>query len=289
MALEDAMGTVMQWGTATEALAAVGAQLRLAQSGQDAPPEILDALRAVATAGGLGDIDQLPPPQQAMFVSLIRMFLHQALDVIENPERAPGWTFTNPVILDGWGRGSAMVPAQIAAAHADLADVSSFLDVGTGVGLLAVSAAGVWPNATIVGIDPWDASLQRARANVEQSQLGERITIRQQDLASLDDVDTYDCVWVPTFFLSEQDLKDGVAASVRALTPGGWLVLGRMRQSPDPLVGATAALRTTRAGGTSVDNAQAMQILNDAGCVDVHVAEAKGPSPIELVLGRRPT
>src|SRR3954447_14094060 len=105
MPFEDVMVTVMQWGTAAEALAAVGAQLRLAQSGNDVAPDVQAGLAAVADAGGVAGIDELPPPQAAMVASLIRMYLHQALDLIENPERPPGWTYTNPVILDGWGRG----------------------------------------------------------------------------------------------------------------------------------------------------------------------------------------
>src|SRR4051794_9349130 len=110
------------------------------------------------------------------------------MDLIENPARPPGWAFTNPVILDGWGRGSAMVPALIAAAHTDLGAVTSFLDVGTGVGLLAVSAVGVWPSASVVGIDPWEPSLQRARANVEQSghASAARSTGRRDDRAADD-------------------------------------------------------------------------------------------------------
>ena len=50
MPFEDVMSTVMGWVTATEALAAVGAELSLAQNGQTAPPEIAAALRAVSTA-----------------------------------------------------------------------------------------------------------------------------------------------------------------------------------------------------------------------------------------------
>ena len=64
MPFEDTLVTVMRWATATEALAALGAQLTLAQSGQDGPPEIIEALEAVSAAGGLADIESLPPPQQ---------------------------------------------------------------------------------------------------------------------------------------------------------------------------------------------------------------------------------
>ena len=38
---------------------------------------------------------------------------------------------------------------------------------------------------------------------VAQAGLGYRIELRKQDVAEVDDVDRYDCVWVPTFFLTE--------------------------------------------------------------------------------------
>ena len=160
MAFEDVMGIVSRWMVATEAFAALGAELTLKQSGETAPPEIVAALRGVSVAAGIGDLDELTPPQQQMVAAMARTYIHQAADLLGDPARAAGWTFTDPAILDGWGRGSMMVPMLIAATP-ELREVERFLDVGTGVGLLAVSAAGVWPNATIVGIDRWDPSLER--------------------------------------------------------------------------------------------------------------------------------
>jgi predicted O-methyltransferase YrrM len=288
MAFEDLMGTVMGWSTATQALAALGAELALDLSGEKAPPEIDAALRAVSTAGGLSDLDQLAPQQRAIALGIIQLTLRQALDIVAEPARDAGWSFTDPVILDGWGRASGMVPVLIAGSHPDLAQVESFLDVGTGVGLLAVSAANVWPSSTIVGIDPWEASLERARNHVNQAGLGERITLRQQALGDVDDVDTYDCVWVPTFFLTEPALEQALPAVVSAARPGGWIVLGRIRTSPDPLAEATQALETIRFGGANLDTKRAQELLTQAGCVDVHAAPPAGPAPLELVLGQRP-
>jgi len=119
-----------------------------------------------------------------------------------------------------------MIPAMIAGAHPDLAEVTSFLDVGTGVGLLAVAAAAVWPSATVVGIDPWETSLERARANVAGAGLDGRVTLRSQTMGSLHDVDAYDCAWIPTFFVTEAVLQEGLAA----YTPHwefwtGWVLL----------------------------------------------------------------
>ena len=288
MSFEDVMTSVMRWTTATEALAALGAELAVQQPGVTAPPEIVSALREVSAAAGIGDVGELPAPQQAMVLALIRMFVHQASDLLDHPDRAPGWTFTDPAILDGWGRGSAMVPALIAGAHPDLAHVTRFLDVGTGVGLLAVAAAHVWPEATIVGIDPWDASLERARANVDHAGLADRIQLRRGRLSDLDDVDTYDAAWIPTFFLSEVDLEKGLAATERALCRGGWVVLGLSRAVPDPLAAATDALRTVRGGGCTLDANRAIDLLNDAGYDAAHSVQPPGPAPLEFVFGQRP-
>jgi SAM-dependent methyltransferase len=267
-------------------MAAIAAQLSLAD--RDAPPEIRTALRAVSAAAGLDDMDDLAPPQKAMIAALVRMYLHQSLDLVEHPDREPGWVYTDPGILDGWGRGSAMVPARIAEAHPDLRAISSFLDVGTGVGLLAVAAAGVWPEARIVGIDPWEPALQRARENVTAADLTARITLRAQRLGDIDDVKVFDCIWIPGFFLAPSDLSTGVERAVAALRPGGWLVFGRFASADDPLTEATGVLRTIRAGGSMLSEDAAHALLREAGCEDVHTAPLPPPVRMEFVLGRRP-
>src|SRR5262245_38994039 len=165
MSFEQLMGSVSQMATAVDTLAAIGAELQLKASGADADPSVESALAAVSTAAGLADLDALPPEQQKMALSLIRLFFAQAADLLNHPERAPGWLVNDPDVLDGYGRASAMVPVRLGAAP-ELANVTSFLDVGTGVGLLAVSATNVWPEATVVGIDVWETSLERARKNV---------------------------------------------------------------------------------------------------------------------------
>src|SRR5437667_12912378 len=110
MAFEDVMATVGRWMVGLEALAAVGAEISLRQSGTAGPPEVVAALGAVTEAAGLGDLGELPPPQQAMVLSLIRVYVRQAADLLEAPARQPGWTFPDPVIPDGWGRASAVGP-----------------------------------------------------------------------------------------------------------------------------------------------------------------------------------
>ena len=286
MGFEDVMAAVMRWSTATEALAALGAQLSLQQSGQGSP-EVLAALRAVSDAAGLGDLGELEPQQRGMFIAIARLYLQQSVDLLENADATPGWTYTDPTILEDWGRISIMVPASIATARPDLAHVDSFLDVGTGVGLLAISAASVWPHASIVGVDVWEPSLERARANIAQAKLDARITLRNQDVRAIDDVDAFDCVFVPTFFLSETAITECLTPLYRATRPGGWIVFGRLSPPPDPLAEAVGRLRTMRAGGTELDAKRALELLKEAGYTDVHVAAKDRPSPLDLVLGRK--
>ena len=287
MPFEDVMTTMSRWLVATEALAAVGAELVLLQAPAPGHPEVTGALQAVSAAAGLPDLGELPPPQREMLIGLIRMGLRQAADLMDDPGRPPGWTFTDPAILQGWGRGSAMVPAALAAAAPELGGVRSFLDVGTGVGLLAVAAAGVWPQAAVVGIDIWGPALDAAAANVRAAGLADRITIRDQDVTALDDVDAYDCAWFPTFFVTEAVFEAAMPRLCRAVRPGGWLVLGRMAPPPDPLAQATFALRTIRGGGTEFDAKRLITSLETAGCTAVRVLPRQDPSPLEYVIGQR--
>src|SRR5690349_3729721 len=166
MPFENVMITVSRWLVAAEALAAVGAELTLLQAPEPGHPQVTGALQAVSAAAGLPDLGELPAPQREILLGLIRMGLHQAADLLDRPGRPPGWTFTDPAILQGWGRGSAVVPGALAAGAPELTGVRSFLDVGTGIGLLAIAAAGVWPDAAIVGIDIWGPALEAAAGNV---------------------------------------------------------------------------------------------------------------------------
>jgi SAM-dependent methyltransferase len=288
VSFEDVMSTLSRWLVATEALAAVGAQLTLLQSPEAGHPDVVGALRTISAAAGLDDLDGMDPEQRGMLIALIRLALHEAIDLMDEPGREPSWTFTDPDILQGWGRLSAMVPATLTAAVPELAGIRSFLDVGCGIGLLAIAATRVWPDATVVGIDVWGPSLEAARANVRAAGLEQRITIRDQDVTTLDDVDAYDCVWLPTIFMPEPVLTAAMPRLFAALRPGGWVVLARTAAPPDQLAQATAALRTVRSGGADHDAKALTVALEDLGCVDVTVLPRQGPSPVEYVIGHRP-
>src|SRR5437773_4171129 len=234
MSFEEVMAVVSPLLVANDALAAIGAELSLKCSGADADPAFVSALGSVSAAAGLPELDALAPPQQAMALNIIRLYFAQANELLNDPGRPPGWTYTDPLVLEGMGRGSMMIPTMLAAAP-EFASVTSLLDVGTGVGWLAIAAANLWPSAKVVGLDVWEPALERARTNVKEAGLDDRITLRNQDVTKLDDADAYDCAWVPTFFLAESELITALAKISAVLRPGGWVVPGRFEPAPDPL------------------------------------------------------
>jgi predicted O-methyltransferase YrrM len=128
-----------------------------------------------------------------------------------------------------------------------------------------------------------------ARANVKEAGLDDRITLRNQDVSALDDVDAYDCVWVPTFFIPEAALLAALPKIVTALRPGGWVVLGRFDPAPDPIAQATSTLRTVRSGGTVLDAKRSIDLLDDVGCTSVRDLEHHFPAPMGFVIGQKPS
>ena len=285
MSMPEMTAVISRFQAATDALAALGARLGLGD-GDTVAPEILAALDEVLAAAGVTDVDGLEPQQRAMLAGLIRTMFAQSADLLGCPTRDAGWSYTDLVVLEGVGRGSMMMPTLLAGSG-ELNGVSSLLDVGTGVGLLAVSAARVWPGCTVTGIDVWEPSLELARRNVSAAGLGDRIEIRSQDLLDLDEVNRYDCVWLPTFFFGRDVLTAALPKIIAATLPGGHVVAAHYEPPPDPLPRATMRLRTIRDGGSVLDADGAAELLRGAGCQDVHPLTRTWPIPFGFVTGRK--
>lgn len=289
MSFDEVVAVVSRFAATTDSLAAIGARLGLGEPGPGADPLVDSALDAVLAAAGVPDLGGLAPQQQAMLRAGIRSLFRQAADLLEDPARPPGWRYNDPVVLDGQGRASMMIPSLLAGAAPELAAVNSFLDVGTGVGWLAIAAAKVWPGCTVVGIDPWEPALERARTNVADAGLEDRIVLRDQDVIDVDDVDAYDCAWMPSFFLPESVLITALPKILASLRPGGWLALGRYEPPPDPLAQATMALQTARDGGFSLSAERAVELLQAVAFNQVHPLDRAWSAPIGFVLGQKPT
>jgi 2-polyprenyl-3-methyl-5-hydroxy-6-metoxy-1,4-benzoquinol methylase len=224
--------------------------------------------------------------ERATVIGHATTMLRQAMDIIDDPVRPGGWYYTDPRILQGQGAGSAIVAHLIAGAGIGTKN-ARILDIGTGVGALAVAFCQTFPSSTVVGIDPWALSLELARQNVAAAGLTSRITLRQTRIEAFEDDEGFDLVWMPVIFLSRSILEDAVRRAVAAMRPGARIVLGRYAGQDDPLVGALGDLRTIRSGGTLLRPSDTRALLDGAGLVDVREIDRTWPAPIGLTTGRR--
>ena len=292
MSFESLMAVSQRLSVSLEALAALGAELRLRREGLGGDPRVRALLHDVVNAVDpvlLGGIDD---DREAMVLALIQTIFRQAADLLENPARIPAWSYQDPIILESQGQVSRLIVRGIDALAIHRPELGAmlrcggaFLDVGTGVGWLAIDVARSWPAMRIVGVDPWEPALALARENLAKSGVAERIELRSQCAEHLDDVATFTLAWVPGPFIGAAIADRALERIHRALAPGGWLIFGINVTPPGPLEEALTALRNVRSGGYSWTPREVEERLRVS---DFHKVESFSPgAPILFVIGRR--
>jgi SAM-dependent methyltransferase len=291
MTFEGMMGAALRMSASVEAFAALGAELRLRQAGLAGDPHTRELLRDVVRAIDPQLLDD-PGERDVTAIAFIQTVLRQALDLLERPERSPGWDYRDPVLLQSQGQLSGVVIRGIRASLTRLPELDktlqrpgTFLDIGTGVGWLAIEVARAWPAMRVVGIDPWEPALVLARENLAQSEVADRVEFRMQDVEQLDEVPTFAVVWLPGPFIA-REIADRALARIRGmLAPRGWLIFGLNAAVPGPLERALARLRTARSGGHFWDAAEVEERLRALDFSDIETFPTA--LPIQLVIGRR--
>ncbi len=271
---------------AAQTMGVLGAELRLRQMGKEGHPRVRDALKEVINNLEPGLLDGLEPGQVAAIVGQLNYGLQDALDLIREPERAPGWAYTDPTILQERGRGSRAVVRNIAnlarqrPVLAATLSSAKFLDIGTGVGWLAIEAAKTWPGMQIVGLDIWEPSLELARTNIATEGLQDRIILRRQSVTDVDDDSVFDIIWLPSPFLPREVVNSALPGIARALTKGGFLLFGLFPSRPNPLGQALSELLTIRSGGHPWKFDEVKEQLGAVGLRDVEHAAGDGTGSI---------
>jgi methylase of polypeptide subunit release factors len=74
--------------------------------------------------------------------------------------------------------------------------------IGTGLGWLAIEAAGSWPALRVVGIDSWEPALTLGRKNLAQSGVAERVELRSHTVEHLDDEKIFTLASLPGPFVA---------------------------------------------------------------------------------------
>jgi SAM-dependent methyltransferase len=291
MAIQAPMERAVELGTAVDALAALAAHLRIESEGLPADPAVRAVLADVAAelTGG----DGFPPEVAAPVVGLARTVLRQAAELVDDPGRAGSWDRVDPPLLQSIGRLSMGVAGAIDAAAttlpglAEALDDGTLVDVGTGTGWLAIALAHAHPRLRITGIDVFAPALELARGNLADAGLTDRVRLRLQDAADLDEAGTSDVVWLPMPFLPVDVVPAVVRAACRALRPDGWLLAGTFAGPPTRLGQLLTDLRTVRSGGHPWQPAELLDVLGAAGLRDVGEVPRAWAAPVRLYAGRR--
>jgi SAM-dependent methyltransferase len=293
MSFESLMTKCETLKSSMEALAAIGAELRLRREKLSGDSRVRPLLHEVVNQIDPELLDDLNANQEEAALALIQTSFGQAIDLMENPAQAPGWNYEDPVVLESQGqlsrlivRGINMLATQRPDISATLRQPGAFLDVGTGVGWIAIEAARSWPTLRVVGIDSWEPALTLGHKNLSQSGVAERVELRPQRIEHLDDEKTFTLAWLPGPFIPGEIVDRALERIHRALAPGGWLIFGFNPHPPSALGTALTNLRIVRGGGHPWTTKQVEERLGAFGFERV---EAFSPSPpIMFVLGRRP-
>jgi precorrin-6B methylase 2 len=293
MSFESLMGASQRLSASVATLAALGAQLRFEEDGIEGDARVRILLNDVVRAIDPQLLEGVEPHQQASVLALIRTMFRQGLDLLENPERAPGWSYQDPDILQSQGQLSRLIVHWIesmAVEQPELSEVlvrpGAFLDVGTGVGAIAIEAARAWPALRVIGIDPWEPALTLARKNLAESGLAERVEFRSERVERLEETATFTLAWIPGPFISAEVVDRALQRVRCALAPGGWLIFGFYPLPSAPLEQALVRLRIVRGGGYPWT---AQEVEEKLRALDFRQIEVYSPAPpVTLVIAQRP-
>jgi SAM-dependent methyltransferase len=297
MSVQTLREFINRHNAAAAGLAALAAALDAKTSGTPIASPLEERIQDLLAALGGGDVlADLSADEARPFLAELRSMNAIEAKLLYAQTRAIGWTHREPEILQNVGDTSAgfvqplanaVVPSLAGLAERLGAQGAAFLDVGVGVAGLSIAAARKWPALRVVGIDPWQPSLELARANVARAGLGERIELREQRAEDLVDDAAFDLAWVPTNFMPPAVLGPAAERVLRALRPGGWTLFGATSAALEGPAAAVWRLRMALFGDGVPTSAAAETLLREAGFADVHTLPTPPGTFLCLVAARR--
>jgi hypothetical protein len=240
----------------------------------------------------------LEGPPRALLQAEIRSHQLQALHLAGSGRRRDvglGWCHEDPEILQAQGiRSRGIVGAFVSQVFPQLPGLlemldgarPAFLDVGSGVGEIAIEMCRRFPTLRAVGIDPLEAAMALAEDNVRGAGLEDRIELRRGRVEDLDEDGVFDLAQVPIFFVPDAVLTKGLASVRTALKPGGWVVL-QVLGLPGTELPPVLRLMSVLFGGAGHSPEHASSMLTDAGYGDVVVFPPLPGPPVSYAAGRR--
>jgi len=290
----DLQATIQTWDQAAWSLAALALAAR-----DDSPPELRAAAGELLAVAGLSG----PPgrPLRGLGTSTLGQIasqaaapLHQASALVSG--RGISWNAQSDEALLAQGNASAqgarpfaqfMLPMMGDLASRLAAPGARMLDIGTGVGALAVSFAEAFPQLNVLGIDILDRALALARQTIAASGAAARVTVCNMDVAEFADDSGFDVAWLPAPFIPQPALSAGLPRVTAALRPGGWLMVGHGKFGGTPVQDALTRLKTIAYGGTPLDEATACRLIRDTGLTSVRPIPTPPGAPA-ITIGQKP-
>ena len=260
---------------AARMLAVIGAALKL-RSGKLVDGAVDDQIRAGLRLA-LGDtVMDLDDAEIAPLLIEIEMAFVESGELFREPARTASWQVADPGHLQAMGRASSNAFDRIlglAATRPSLREAlwGVFLDVGTGVGGVALRAAETCRDLHIDAIDIWEPALRLAAENVAASRHASRIQLRHLDVTALEPGPRYTLAWLPTMFMQRAVLEQAIGRIAAASRIGGWLVAPLYTKPDDPFMAVMSSLRTLRSGGEVTEPEDLAELLRVRGYIDIEV------------------
>ncbi len=268
---------------------------------------VLDVLVALGLVRRDGDVfagvpavlPLLHAPAKDDFLAELRSTYLQSWQAIQSAKQGrlvPGWQHTDPEILQAQGRSgralTEMLARQVFPRLTGLeerlqAPTAAFLDVGTGVGIIAIELCRLYPNLRAVGLEPQEAPLAEARRNVVAAKLNERIELRAQRVEDLMDHEAFDLAYLANVFMPRAVFQHGLRTVFRALRPGGWVSLVAISALGPGIEAALSRLRNVLWGGEVLSPEEVAEMAREAGFTAVQIGGAPGSS-VKGIVGQRP-
>lgn len=269
---------------------------------------ILDTLVALNLVQHNGDayiadpglLPMVKMPVKTFFLANLRSNILQCRDFIDSARKPAidlGWYFTDPEILQSQGWASAatitLLFFEIFPKLSDLlprmqSPSASFLDIGTGVGAIAITACRFLPDLHVVGLEPQDAPLAEARRNIAAAGLTNRIELRQQYIEDMEDREAFDLAFFPQVFMPEDVVKRGLNNIWRALRPGGWVLVATLCLPGMELQAAISRLTSTLMGGNTRFPSQVQNLVSEANFISLGTYPLSIAAVVNIIAGQRP-
>ncbi|OAE48374.1 class I SAM-dependent methyltransferase [Agrobacterium tumefaciens] len=274
---ESIIQQVQELAKSARMLALIGASIKL-QFRDSCADDIHKQIDLGARMAVGSTIDFIDSEQSNLALTMIGMALSEANELFQRPDRGSNWEIADRDAMQAIGRASESAFSRIrslAEADTQMRQTLSgtFLDVGTGVGGIALEAARTCPELVVEGIDIWEPALEIARENIAQSEFKDRVTIRHLDVSDLDEHNKYSLAWLPTMFLRRETVEAAIDCIARASTKSAYLIAGLYTVPDDPFLALMANLRTLRSGGEITESSDIRKMMEARGYVDVQSSE----------------